>query len=251
MRRSAKKICMVLMAAAVLICSLSGCVRMEVGLNIQKDGSADVGVSMGVTEDLYAMLTQDGQDPMAEVKSKAEESGYTAEEYEQDGYKGLTMTQHIADLQQATQASDPYMEGLSFTKEKNGLREMMTLSGAVNTAESMKENLDGMTVDLSQFDVKLTVTVPYAITESNATEISEDGKTATWDLMTVDTINLTCEGDVLLFGMPVAAALGIVGALAVVAIVLIVVGAVRKNRARKAQADGMAEPPVGEDGPEE
>lgn len=250
MRRSVKKICMVLMVAAVLICGLSGCVRMEVGLDIQKDGSADVSVSMGVTEDLYAMLTQDGQDPMAEVKSTAAENGYTAEEYEQDGYKGLTMTQHIADLQQATQ-TDTYMEGLSFTKEKNGFREMMTLSGAVNTAESLKENMDGMTVDLSQFDVKLTVTVPYAITESNATEISEDGKTATWDLMTVDTINLTCEGDVLLFGIPVTAALGIVGALAVVAIVLIVVGAVRKNRARKAQADGMAEPPVGEDGPEE
>lgn len=250
MRKTAKKIGVVLMAAAVLLCCLSGCVRMTVGLNIQADGSADVSVSMGVTEDLYAMLAQDGQDPMAEVKSKAEESGYTAEEYDEDGYKGLTMTQHIADLQQATQ-SDAYMDGLSFTKEKNGLKQMMTLSGAVNTAESMKENMDGMTVDLSQFDVKLTVTVPYAITESNATEISEDGKTATWDLMSVDTINLACEGDVLLFGMPVTAALCIVGGLAVLAVILIVIGAVRKKKAHSVQAGAVPEPHVGEDGPQE
>ncbi len=237
MRATGKKACAVLIAVLIMLCGLSGCVKMAVGLDIKPDGSGDVSFEMGVTKEAYSMLTSEGQDPFAEVKQQAADNGYTAEEFEADGYKGIKMRQGVANLEAAF-ASDPYMNGLTFKKEKRGLKQMMSLNGTVGSAQSLKESMGDVPLDASQFDMKLTVSVPYPITSSNAEQISEDNKTATWDLVSAERIELVCEGDAMLFGMPVTAALCIVGGLALIAVVLIVVGAVRKKKAHSEQDGG-------------
>ena len=250
MRTTAKKACVLLFAAILAVCSLSGCVRMKVGLDIKADGSADVSMNMGVANEVYSMLQSSESDPFAQAKQDADTNGYTLEEYDADGYKGIIMTANVPNLEEASK-SDPYVEGITFTKQKNGLKQTMNLSGTLASVQSLKQNMGDSQIDASQFDLKFTVTTPYPITSSNATEVSEDKRTATWDLAQTERIELICAGDVTLFGMPVTAALCIVGGLAVIAIVLIVIGAVRKKKAHHS-ADEAVEMEQNEDNkPEE
>lgn len=249
MRTTAKKALVLFFAVLIAVCSLSGCVRMKVGLDIKADGSADMSVNVGVANEVYSMLQGSESDPFAQSKQEAETNGYTVEEYDADGYKGIIMTGNVPNLEEASSAGS-YVEGITFTKQKNGLKHTMNLSGTLASVQSLKQNMVDSQVDVSQFDLTLTVTTPYPITSSNAAQVSEDKRTATWDLTQAERIELTCAGDVTLFGMPVAVALCIVGGLAVIAVVLIVVGAIRKKNARRSMEEGAEPVSAEENNPE-
>lgn len=231
-----RKLCAVFAALGLMVSVMSGCVRMAVGLDIREDGSADISYEAGVSNELYEMLARGGEEnPFDDIKQQAQEYGYTLQEYDKDGYKGVILRRSVDDLEQAS-LSDPYIEGISFKKEKGVLKYIMRLSGDIGSVQSLKQNIGDEQADLSQFDIKLTVTAPYPITSSNAQQVSEDGRTATWDLMTAETIDMVCEGDVRLLGLPVTAALCIVSGLAVLAVVIVAVGAARKRKRERRYA---------------
>lgn len=221
----------VLGAAIAMMLLLSGCVQMIIGVNISGDGSADVSVKAGIANNVYEMLADDEtQNPMAETQKEAEDNGYTVEQYTEGEYRGLIMTKHIDDFE-ASSDTDTYTEGLSLKKEKCGFKQIIKLSGKLVNADSLKQNMNDSDIDISQFDMKLVVSVPYPITNSNATSISGDKKTATFDLVTLDKIELECAGDIVLFGcIPMPAAAAVVAVLAAAAIVLIVIGIIKKKK---------------------
>lgn len=227
MRRISKIICIAL-AALVMMFSLSGCVQMVINMDIKADGSADINIKAGLANQVHSMLSE--QDPLSETKQEAESNGYAVEAYSENDYTGIIMTKHIASLETAAEA-DSYTEGLTIKREKHGLKNSMTLSGTLTGAESFKQNMADSAIDISDFDMKLIITVPYRITNTNASQLSEDKKTATFDLTTLDAIELECAGDVMLFGaIPMTAASIVVLILALCAVILIIVGAVKKKK---------------------
>lgn len=227
----------IVVCALLLVMSLSGCTQMITNINIGTDGSADVNIKAGVKNDIYEMFaSQDETNVIDETKKEAEVAGYNVQTYNEDGYMGITMSKHIDSLETAP-GEDKYLEGLVYTRKNELFEKAMTLSGTIASIQSLKQNMSESAIDVSSFDLKLVVTVPYPITKSNATEISDDNKTATFDLVALDAIELECEKQAMLLGIiPVTGASIVVIGLAVVVLVLIIIGIIKKKkRAKKAE----------------
>lgn len=233
MRKSIKSAA-VIAVSAFMIFMLSGCVQMVIGVNITRDGAADISVKTGILNSVYDMLSENGdKSPVDETRSEAENNGYSIEEYTEGDYRGVIMTKRVDNLSEAAD-SDKYIEGVHFSKEKSGLKQTMSLRGTLVNADSFKKNMKDSNIDISQADMKLVVSVPYAITKTNATSVSSDNRTATFDLVQLDEIELECEGDIMLFGaVPMTAAAIVVAVIAIGAVVLIVVGFIKKKRTEK------------------
>ncbi len=236
MRKAIKTMCIII-CVLLLAMSLGGCTQMITNVDIKTDGSADINIKAGVTSNIYEMFTSQGDtDLMSETMQEAVSAGYSVQEYSEDGYIGIVMSKHVESLE-AMPDDDKYIEGLTFARTNELFEKAMSLSGTLASIQSLKQNMTDSAIDVSSFDLKLVVSVPYTITATNATEVSADNKTATFDLVTLDTIELECEHQAVLFGIiPVTGASFVVIALAVVVLVLIIIGIIKKKkRAKKAE----------------
>lgn len=182
----------VIVSIFMILMLLSGCVQMIIGVNISDDGSADISIKAGLSTEVYDMLSSDESDPISEMRTEAENNGYSAEEYDENDYRGIIMTKHINNLEDGSE-TDRYLEGITFTNTKSILKNSMTLNGLSKYSQSFKQNMTDSSIDISDFDMKLVVSVPYPITKTNAAQISDDKKTATFDLTALDSIELECE----------------------------------------------------------
>lgn len=225
------------LAVWLLFCMylLSGCVQMAMGVNVNPDGSGTVTVQVGFKEEIFENLSQadGGTDPIETLAEEVRSQGYEVEPYEQDGYKGVRGTKQSEDLSKWFGA-DAYTRGLNFIKNKSRGVQTFTLTGKAKIIDTIKSSLEQVQASADQADVRLSVTMPYDITQTNAVELSDDKKTATWDMaaLTGD-INVTASGSILLFGtIPVLWAWIVVGALALVAVVLIAIGLIRVTARR-------------------
>lgn len=228
-----KKICLILMVC-IFAASLAGCTQMVTTIDIKTDGSADVMLKAGMAEEVYAMFANGDTDILGDTKKEAEDMNYTVEEYNEDGYVGLKMTSHIENLERIPE-SDKYIEGLVFTKSGDLFNKEMSLTGTLASVTSLKQNMEDSSINTADFDLKLVVSVPYPITDTNAALISEDNKTATFDLLADDNINLVCAKKAVLFGViPVTWASIVVIVLAAAVVALIIIGFFKKRKLIKA-----------------
>lgn len=72
----------VIAVSVFMIFMLSGCVQMVIGVNITRDGAADISVKAGILNSVYDMLSENGDKSLVdETRSEAENNGYSIEEY--------------------------------------------------------------------------------------------------------------------------------------------------------------------------
>lgn len=224
-----------LLAFASCVCLLAGCAQMSMGVDVKLDGSGSVSGKLVFSEQAYAMLSKanSGTDQIENMMQNAREYGYQAERYEESGSQGFTITQDFNSLAQKL-GSDPYTNGLSFTSSKGSGKRTFTLQGNPVMAGDVKAAIAQIgSADGAQ--VLFQVHMPFGITETNATQLSADRRTATWDLMQFDgELSMTAIGWDKLFGiLPVWMAWIVLGALALVALALIVIGCVKVARKKR------------------
>lgn len=171
--------------ALVLILSLTACIRFEATIKINKNGTADVSMLMAASDALASMGDGDvglSEEEIAEYKAK----GFEYEEYvdADAGYTGYTLSRKGVDLQSGENKND-----------ETGMESI--LDGDLFKVDGKHVTIDFAPMSDSEYEesgsylsmlknyggyMKFNLELPVKPTNHNATTVSEDGKTLTWDL---------------------------------------------------------------------
>lgn len=192
MKKTFKKI-----AIITLVLFLTGCVKYEAKTEIKKDKSLDLSIiyAMEISDEYQEEQTEQiNPDDYKDLTNK----GYKVEEYknklenkEQRGVK-ITKTFDNIDNYSKTEEVKFYVTSMVDEENKNKYDDQQLFSKKGNTYKAnflfdltSEEQEDDM-IDLDQmsklFDMKYILVLPVKPTTHNATTISEDGLTLTWEL---------------------------------------------------------------------
>lgn len=170
-----------------------------------------------------------------------EEKGYKVEEYTEEtengtltGVKVSKTFDNIDDITKETEKKIDFVtffeeEGFDdsqiFTKSGSNYKGMFTF----DFSQDAEEGMDFSQYD-SYFDIQYKITLPSKVISSNATNVSEDGKTLTWDLSYGKLNEVNFEFS---FGKDNTMLFIIIGAVAGVAVIGVVVFLLMKNKKNK------------------
>lgn len=245
MRLQRAKAVLFVLSCICCISLLSGCVKMTMGVTVDSDGGGTVAIRLGFNQEASAMLNDDGSgnSRLDNMMASAQAQGYEAERYEEDGYEGIYITQYFDSLAQMV-GTDPYTNGLSFTSSKGSGKRTFALTGEPLVATDVKAAVQQIASTTEGAQILFEVHMPYEIIESNATNLSADKRTATWDLMQFEgEIKLTSVGWDRLFGfLPVWIAWLVLGVLALAAVVLVIAGCVKVARKKRVNRQDLRQP---------
>lgn len=165
----------------IALVMLTGCVNINYELKVNSDGSGDISYLYTFSKESLSSLGVTAQDMIGNSKQKAEESDYKTELYEDDNVSGFKASKHLKNLSEDFSLQEAFDSQYvtdsnknEFTFEKNMFETTISQNSEINL-ESMKDIASAVTM-------KYTVKLPSKVKESNATEVSKDGKVLTWDL---------------------------------------------------------------------
>ena len=172
-----RNISVLILALCLLLTLLTGCMRIELDINIKNNGKADVSM-------LYAMAdsTLDAGEAALDPEEieEYESQGWTVEDYSQDGYTGFILKQNDLDLSESE-----IMEGSSGSIRKEGSTYIVDLSLISEEEQAdFGESASWLKSMGGSFIVRLHL--PVKPEKHNATSVSDDGKTLEWDLLSMD-----------------------------------------------------------------
>lgn len=177
-------------------------------------------------------------------ESASEDYGEDAkyEKYEADGFKGYIVTKELGNLDDFVASEETERTSITgdleskkfFAKTANGYKSIMKLDKSSNDMSSISQYQQMGAL----FDIKFVITLPNKPISHNATSISEDGLTLTWNLLTLTDENIDFEfkfesnvakkdeatsSNLMLY-------LGIGGLILLIAIVLLIVFSKKKDK---------------------
>ena len=187
----AKAISVMVLLTLAAFC-FTGCVRFRTSMNIKSNGKADLTVIYGYYNEL---IDSDVESEMEDLADAFEDDGWTVDEYKKGDYEGYTFTMtnvKVNDFEDIFNA-DCFTEDLElgdFELSKKG--STYTINWDTNVVGDLNE--EGITSeDLKTYGgfMEVEITLPSPATDDNASEVSKDGKTYTWDLLDGDEVELT------------------------------------------------------------
>ena len=177
MKKKMGKYAAVLTALALMMVSFAGCVRMDVSITVKKNGKVDFRF-------LYAMMNFTGEEPDEDEFDAGEwkDKGYDVQLYNEDNYIGMLVTAEDMDpakLSEKNGGMGDFAEGDIIKREGS----TFILDMDVWNSDGMDDLLPYIG-DLSNYDgyMRLTLSTPVKAKNHNATSVSDDGHTLTWDL---------------------------------------------------------------------
>lgn len=181
-----KKRVVALCLALVLILSFTACIRFEATIKINKNGTADVRMLMAASDALASMGDGESiglsEEEITEYKAK----GFEYEEYvdADAGYTGYILSRKDVDLQSGKNNNDEtgmesILDGDLFKVDGKHV----TIDFAPMSDSEYEESGSYLSI-LKNYGgyMKFNLELPVKPTNHNATTVSEDGKTLTWDL---------------------------------------------------------------------
>ena len=191
-----KKISKLLLVFTIIL-GLSGCLKYDVNMQISNDKSMDFDLVIAINT---SMLESLGQTTSKEFKKddylKYENVGYTVTEYNETNdkatYEGVRISKNFKNIDKLTTDKDEEVEFTSLFNDeanpekvkffyKNGNTYKANLTFNLVDEEGNSNTEDYLEYQ-SYFDLEYKVTLPEKPISSNATSVSEDGKTLTWKM---------------------------------------------------------------------
>lgn len=187
--KKAKRLILLTCLMAILSVCLTACIRIDIAMTIKRNGKLDISMLYAAQESMLAML-EAGDDFLYSQEDLEEfvRNGWTVEDYSAGGYKGYTIS--IKDvsssrLQGDDGDADLDMEGLDNLKIRmEGGRVILDMAFDSEETSEFNEYLPMIRQAGGSFT--FTITLPKKPINSNATIVSEDGKTLTWDFLTAN-----------------------------------------------------------------
>lgn len=208
-----------LLVAILTVAIMAGCaMKEEIGFVISSDKELEVKAIMAYDNDMIDGLMSMGDMGTGETPATTEPSTKTdaerwayiqtmidsfksenddakIERYEEGDYKGFVATLNYGKLDDVSKESadkrtyidefDKFKESAAFIKSGDVYKSNL----AVNTESSDYESISSYEQSGAKFELNFTVTLPVKPTSNNATTVSEDGKTLTWDLKNTKNID--------------------------------------------------------------
>ena len=200
-----KKVLSVIVMMLCIMC-FTGCMRINYTVDVQKNGNADLYMTYAVM-DTSSMMSEDEDSESTTTVSASEQfgdemdelkaEGWEVSEYNEDGYIGFTGVKRDIPLEDVAKefngTSNDEVEMSSDVFSIVNDVSNYTLKWDISASEEeADESAEDYSSYLQQYGgyATFTLKVPNKAKSSNATTVSEDGKTLEWDLTQVDgTIN--------------------------------------------------------------
>ena len=272
MKKSFKVLCLMLVAFM-----MSGCMKLNVSMSINEDKSMDFTFTEAINSSLLEQSNQTAVDE--ETLQKYRDNGFTVENYSDNSWTGYTMTKHFSNIddissdESVSGSLEDIVSGLEedatlFTVKKGFFKNTYTASIEFNTDETLDDAtkyLDDTTGDttdtyddtysddvygdsadysmiMSTMDLKFMINLPYEALNSNATSLTNDGKTLTWDLVNFKENNFEFAFE--LYNMTnIYLTVGI-AALIVIIIIVLIVKHHKKTKSNKASLNAQKNEPT-------
>ncbi len=187
-----KFICLILMLLLVSGCSFKG----EYKVDIKKNKEVNFGITIAFDDqlldyfiDLYGNSGQDYTDEqrwemvenliIEENGQSPIDCGFVSSKYETDEYKGMVFTKTFSSIDDLV-SDDAYLNFNKLTNTED--IKMFTNNDGVYSLKMYYEGSEDESSINSYMDFKLIITLPDEPIQNNATTVSEDGRTLTWDL---------------------------------------------------------------------
>ena len=176
-----KKIILILLAVLTAL-SLTGCIRVNIDIAVNKNGKADISMLYAMQDSMSSMMEGESAAFSAEDVEEARKNGWEVQDYSAEGYSGYTMSIKNVSLQDAMEAFKGEGGGL----EKNGNK--YKLSFRFFSQDDAKEiGESGALIKSMGGFFTIRMTLPVKPAAHNATSVMNDGKTLEWDLLTMNT----------------------------------------------------------------
>ena len=176
-----KKVLSLMAIFAMLLFVLTGCVNINYEVSLNTDGSADIAYVYAFEKATLEQMGTSSESMTKDMQEKSQESGYTIESYEDDTMAGFKASKHLDNVADASLAEAFGTENVKDTDENKIVIEKK--GGKTLFSQNANIDLTGMDSSTASYvTMKYTVKLPVKAKTSNATEVSKDGKTLTWEL---------------------------------------------------------------------
>ena len=256
-----KKIKYLLLITLIVVLS-TGCVKLNVNMEVKKDKSMDFNIVYAIDKSLLNEESELKKDDFKE----AEKAGFTITDYEDDKMKGFTLSQKIENIDDVSTESDAeyslsnlmgdsendskyyfkikkglfkntYTANFKFDANSNELNTNTDTEDEVvlpdendaimddSSDESDLFNQEDLSKLMSTMDLSFNVTLPYGAGKNNATKV--DGKKLTWSMSVAQASNIQFEFNI--YNLPlIGATVGIL--VLIVIIILFILFKRKKNK---------------------
>ena len=233
-RKNAKALSVMIVLVMTVFC-FTGCIRFRTTMNIKGNGKADLSLIYAIHEEL---VEGDVEDDLGDVVDALEDEGWTVDDYKKGDYIGYQFTMKdvkVTDFEEIFN-SDAFVDVLEmgdFELTKNG--STYTILWETDVVSGVEA--DGISAsDLLEYGgfMEVVIGLPSAPKSENATKVSSDGKTLTWNLMEEDEVEVTFTlvNTVLIIVIAAAVFVLIAGAAVVVLVIVL-----KKKKPAKAKAE--------------
>lgn len=230
-----------ILLVVIMIFGLTGCVKYNVSMSIKDNKSVTLEVIYAIDESLMSSFTESEEKEQSGINlddyNYLKEKGYVVSEYSEktdDGsLSGIKITKTFENIDDITKDSQKVVDMVNIFNDENSANfddsqffykngDNYKASFKFDFSEDTEEGIDYSTYE-SYFNLKYQVSLPKKAISNNATSVSDDGKTLTWNLSYAKVndvefeFNFNQESNILLYAL-----IGI-GALAVITIVIVIV----------------------------
>ena len=221
---------------AALALLLTGCLKLDMDLQIQSDDTVNGAIVFAVSKDVLELTGGSAEDLLGgETPFPSDVEGVTTEEYDdgefagqQFNFDGVPISQFAADPE------DP--ESLSIVREGD----TFVVSGALDLSQGLSgaTGATGAEQFLESAEIRIAITFPGEVTESNG---EVDGNTVSWAPEFGERVDIQATGSAIASGGDSNTLLYVligVGAVLLIAIIIIVVV---MGRRKKGEPSAMPE----------
>jgi len=174
----------------------SGCVKFHISINVNPDGSGTIGAAFGMTAQAKAFAGSQGIGDPAEAISEelaqdADTQDVRVERWTEGEYEWVEATvpfNNLDDLNSRMRESDLF-QSFQLTQRSDLLKKYYVLDAVIAPSFLASDASEDFDFDASgMFEIRLAVTLPGEIVESNGIAEGKNSNTMSWTLTSDRTI---------------------------------------------------------------
>ena len=194
-----KRVLKTTIAAIMAVAVLAGCTMKEnVGIKIGSDKKVSASVTIAYDKEFIdGLISMNGTsaDAITEemrweaAKSEDDMEGFTATKVTEEGMYGYVFTKELGNIdtlstedstaERVNFSDDDFFTSKMFIKDGNKYKSNMKIKMDDNSASQVSQIQQGN----GTIEIKLVIELPNKAISNNANEVSEDGKTLSYDLL--------------------------------------------------------------------